>query len=167
MKIEIKIELNGWCKLFHLFCSYGVVDYEFPEDANKALRLKNKISCQGKELLVIYSRDNRAVGAKIFFKNAGEEITEEGLKPHFEPFGNIIFLKLLYENNVQTGNGFIQYENRFQAAFAIKKLNGNVTVDGSDQPLIVGFAEEHGKQKSKLFAAMKSNRKRKFHQRFG
>ena len=116
---------------------------------------------------MIYSRDNRAVGAKIFFKNAGEEITEEGLKPHFEPFGNIIFLKLLYENNVQTGNGFIQYENRFQAAFAIKKLNGNVTVDGSDQPLIVGFAEEHGKQKSKLFAAMRSNRKRKFHQRFG
>lgn len=144
-------------------CRYGVVEYELPEDANKALKTKNKVFCQGKELLVIYSRDQRAVGAKLFFKNAGPNVTEEQLKPYFEPFGHLIFLKLLVENDIQTGNGFAQFENRFQAAFAIKQLNEQVTVPGSDVPMTVGFAEEHGKQKSKLFAALNSNRRKRTH----
>ena len=149
-----------------LYFRYGVIEYELPEDANKALRRKNKIKCQGKDLLVIYSRDQRAVGAKLFFKNAGIIISEEKLKEYFEPFGHIIFLKLLIENDIRTGNGFVQFENRFQAAFAIKKLNEQITVEGSDVPLSIGFAEEHGKQKSKLFAALKTNnRKRTYQQR--
>lgn len=150
-------------KLTSYSYGYGVVEYELPEDANKALKTKNKVFCQGKELLVIYSRDQRAVGAKLFFKNAGPNVTEEQLKPYFEPFGHLIFLKLLVENDIQTGNGFAQFENRFQAAFAIKQLNEQVTVPGSDVPMTVGFAEEHGKQKSKLFAALNSNRRKRTH----
>ena len=40
--------------------------------------------------ILIYSRDQRAIGAKLFFKNAGPNVTEEQLKPYFEQFGHLI-----------------------------------------------------------------------------
>ena len=126
---------------------YGIVDYESAEDAAKAIQTKNQFQIQDKKLTVQYSRDRHRGYAKLFFQNIGDESSEKILGI-FKKFGEILQFKIL----PNTKSGFVRYANRFQAMLAIRTLNNEHLFKGSEVKLSVKFAEEHGKQKSAIYA---------------
>ena len=63
-------------------------------------------------------------------------------------------LKCLYEFVTIFHTFFCRYANRFQAMLAIRTLNNEHLFQGSDAKLTVKFAEEHGKQKSAIYAQL-------------
>mgnify|MGYP001311929717 FL=1 len=132
------------------------MDFEDPLDAARALKTKNQIQIQDKKLTVNYSRDGQHRGyAKLFFQNIGDE-SEVKIRGIFDKFGEILQFKIL-DN---TKSGFVRYANRFQAMLAIRTLNNEHLFKGSDVKLIVKFAEEHGKQKSAIYAHLLKKAKR-------
>ena len=149
------------CKVFRDVATdysfgYGIVDFEDPLDAARALKTKNQIQIQDKKLTVNYSRDGQHRGyAKLFFQNIGDE-SEVKIRGIFDKFGEILQFKILDNSK----SGFVRYANRFQAMLAIRTLNNEHLFKGSDVKLIVKFAEEHGKQKSAIYAHLLKKAKR-------
>ena len=161
MKIKCEFYVLWRCKVFRDVATdysfgYGIVDFEDPLDAARALKTKNQIQIQDKKLTVNYSRDGQHRGyAKLFFQNIGDE-SEVKIRGIFDKFGEILQFKIL-DN---TKSGFVRYANRFQAMLAIRTLNNEHLFKGSDVKLIVKFAEEHGKQKSAIYAHLLKKAKR-------
>jgi len=132
---------------------YGIIEYEYPEDAARAIKMKNNLEIQEKVLKVRYSREKNGGYSNLFFQDAGQEANEETLVKLFEPFGEIIQFKLIKNEQQQSiGRGFVRFGNRFQARMAVQELDKAKTLEGSDRPLSVKFAEEHGKKKAQIYA---------------
>jgi len=132
---------------------YGIIEYEYPEDAAKAIKTRNNYQIQEKSLKVRYSRERNGGYSNLFFQEAGAEANEQTITKVFEPFGEVIQFKLIKDENGQSlGRGFVRFGNRFQARMAVQELDQIKTLDGSNRPLSVKFAEEHGKKKAQIYA---------------
>jgi len=132
---------------------YGIVEFEYPDDAARALRQKTDLIVQGKKLKVIYSRETNGGYSNLYYQNVEEDVSKEEVHEAFKPFGEILQFKLLPQpgpnSNVSMGKGFVRYANRFQAVMAIKELNEKKVFRSN--VISVGFAEEHGKQKAGIY----------------
>jgi len=131
---------------------YGIVEFEHPDDAARALRQKTDLIVQGKKLKVIYSRETNGGYSNLYFQNVEEDVSKEEVHMAFRPFGEILQFKLLPQpgpNGVSMGKGFVRYANRFQAVMAIKELNEKKVFRSN--VMNVSFAEEHGKQKAGIY----------------
>jgi len=132
---------------------YGIVEFEYPDDAARALRQKTDLIVQGKKLKVIYSRETNGGYSNLYYQNVEENVSREEVHEAFRPFGEILQFKLLPQpganSNVSMGKGFVRYANRFQAVMAIKELNEKKVFRSN--VMNVGFAEEHGKQKAGIY----------------
>ena len=88
------------CKVFrdaatNYSYGYGIVDFQDPLDAARALKTKNQFQVQDKKLTVNYSRDGPHRGyAKLFFQNIGDE-SEAKIRGIFDKFGEILTFKIL------------------------------------------------------------------------
>ncbi|XP_028789976.1 polyadenylate-binding protein 7-like [Neltuma alba] len=113
---------------------YGYVNFTSPQDATRALEVKNHSKLKGKMIRVMWShRDPEARKngiANVFVKNLAEPIDNAGLHELFQNFGKILSSKVVtFEDGKSKGYGFIQFESEDSANAAIEKLNGSTVRD--------------------------------------
>ena len=102
------------------------MEFEYPDDAARALRQKTDMQVQGKQLKVIYSRETNGGYSNLSYQNVEEDVDKAEIHAAFKPFGEILQFKLLPQpgaHGKSMGKGFVRYANRFQAVMAIKELN--------------------------------------------
>ncbi|KAH1078540.1 hypothetical protein AAZX31_19G173800 [Glycine max] len=113
---------------------YGYLNFVSPQDAIRAIELKNNSTLNGKAMRVMWSRrdpDARksAIG-NLFVKNLPESIDNAGLQDIFKKYGNILSSKVVTsEDGKSKGYGFVQFESEESSKVAIEKLNGYTVAD--------------------------------------
>jgi multiple RNA-binding domain-containing protein 1 len=65
----------------------------------------------------------------LFIKNLSFKTTKESLKSHFDPIGGVKSIRIITNNGLPCGYGFIEFENQKFASKALRSLN-NSTLDG-------------------------------------
>ncbi|KAJ8300524.1 hypothetical protein KUTeg_022043 [Tegillarca granosa] len=78
---------------------FGFVDYETPEDAQRAIQTLNGLQIQHKTIKVALARpgDEAIKGANIYIRNVPKTYKEADLETHFSPFGTIIQSRVLVD----------------------------------------------------------------------
>ncbi|XP_041024919.1 polyadenylate-binding protein 7 [Juglans microcarpa x Juglans regia] len=109
---------------------YAYVNFVDPNDATRAIEVKNHTALNGKVIRVMWSHrdpDARRSGkGNVFVKNLDESIDNSGLQDMFEKFGNVLSCKVaVSEDGKSKGYGFVQFESEESANDAIEKLNGS------------------------------------------
>lgn len=128
---------------------FGFVDYETPEDAQRAIQTLNGLQIQHKTIKVALARpgDEAIKGANVYIRNVPKTYKEPDLETHFSAFGTIIQSRVLVD--LQTGEskgvGFVLYDKKSEALKAISEMNGK-TVPGGITPLVVKFADDNTKR---------------------
>ncbi|KAL8504979.1 hypothetical protein ACS0TY_016252 [Phlomoides rotata] len=108
---------------------YGYVNFISPQDAIRAIEVKNHSTLHGKAMRVMWSlRDSDArksgVG-NVFVKNLSDSIDSVKLQEMFQKFGNILSCKVVTSDDGKSrGYGFVQFEFETSAKAAIENLNG-------------------------------------------
>jgi len=83
---------------------------------------------------------------KLFVGSIPKSATEENLNDIFSQFGHIEEQALMKDpDGTSKGCAFIKFKNKEDALLAMRFLNGNVYVGGSDKPIEVRFAENKKK----------------------
>lgn len=113
---------------------YGYVNFVSPQDAIRAIEVKNNTPLNGKVMRVMWSHrdpDARKSGVgNVFVKNLDDSIDNGALKDMFLEFGNILSCKVVMsEDGKSKGYGFVQFDSEESANTAIEKLN-NSTISG-------------------------------------
>ncbi|CAK9140445.1 unnamed protein product [Ilex paraguariensis] len=108
---------------------YGYVNLISPQDAIRAIEVKNHSMLNGKVIRVMWSLrdpDARRSGiGNVFVKNLNDSIDNVKLQEVFQEFGNILSCKVaMYDDGKSKGYGFVQFESDESANAAIEKLNG-------------------------------------------
>ncbi|KAF2289818.1 hypothetical protein GH714_038797 [Hevea brasiliensis] len=113
---------------------YGYVNFISPQDAIRAIEMKNHTALNGKLMRIMWSlRDpdarKRGIG-NVYVKNLSESIDNVGLQYLFGKFGTIISCKVaMFEDGKSKGHGFVQFDSEDSANSAIEKLNGSIVGD--------------------------------------
>uniref|UniRef100_A0A061RYV7 Polyadenylate-binding protein n=1 Tax=Tetraselmis sp. GSL018 TaxID=582737 RepID=A0A061RYV7_9CHLO len=119
---------------------YAYVNYQQPEDAQRALEELNFTAVRGQQMRIMFSqRDPSArksgVG-NIFIKNLHKSITSGDLYATFGQFGQVLSCKIATDGAGNSkGYGFVQFEKQSAADEAIEKVNGMLM---ADQQVYVG-----------------------------
>ncbi|GMH26312.1 hypothetical protein Nepgr_028155 [Nepenthes gracilis] len=113
---------------------YGYVNFADPQDAIRAIEIKNHAVVNGKIIRVTWSNrdsDARKNGlGNVFVKNLCDSIDNVKLQEIFTKFGTISSCKVATtEDGKSKGYGFVQFAAEDSANDAIKKLNG-ATIEG-------------------------------------
>ncbi|XP_016455946.2 polyadenylate-binding protein 7-like [Nicotiana tabacum] len=113
---------------------YGYVNFISPQDAIRAIEVKNNSTLNGKVIRVCWSRrdpDARRSGkGNVFVKNLSDTIDNAKLQEMFQKFGNTLSCKVVFsEEGKSKGYGFVQFESEESANAAIEKLNGTMVGD--------------------------------------
>ncbi|XP_050910491.1 polyadenylate-binding protein 7 isoform X2 [Lathyrus oleraceus] len=113
---------------------YGYVNFLSPQDAIRAIELKNHSILNGKAIRVMWSRRDpdarKSSIGNVFVKNLAESIDNSGLEYMFKKYGNILSSKVVMsEDGKSKGYGFVQFETEESANTAIEKLNGSTIHD--------------------------------------
>ncbi|MCD7465126.1 hypothetical protein HAX54_000668 [Datura stramonium] len=119
---------------------YGYVNFVSPQDAIRAIEVKNNSTLNGKVIRVSWSlRDpdaRRSGKGNVFIKNLSDTIENAKLQEMFQKFGNILSCKVVTsEEGKSKGYGFVQFGSEESADAAIEKLNGTMV---GDKQLYVG-----------------------------
>ncbi|GAU15989.1 hypothetical protein TSUD_338600, partial [Trifolium subterraneum] len=150
---------------------YGYVNFLSPQDAIRAIELKNHSNLNGKPIRVMWSRRDpdarKSSIGNVFVKNLAESINNSGLEDMFKKFGNILSSKVVMsEDGKSKGYGFVQFETEESANTAIEKMNG-CTVD--DKQIYVGKFVKKSDRSKILYVARaqkKAEREQILHQQF-
>ncbi|CAL5205091.1 unnamed protein product [Lathyrus oleraceus] len=113
---------------------YGYVNFLSPQDAIRAIELKNHSILNGKAMRVMWSRRDpdarKSSIGNVFVKNLAQSIDDFVLEDMFEKYGNILSSKVVVtEDGKSKGYGFVQFETEESANTAIENLNGSVIHD--------------------------------------
>ncbi|XP_065558198.1 sex-lethal homolog isoform X1 [Artemia franciscana] len=140
---------------------FGFVNYSNIDDAKRAIEGLNGLEVQGKRIKVSYARppgDDRK-DTNLYVTHLPKNMTDAEFAKLFEPYGSIIQSNLLRDKNtgLSRGVGFVRYDNKDEAAYAIQSLDGTM-LPNALQPLSVKIAEEHGKMKASYFAGMQAGK---------
>ncbi|KAF5948236.1 hypothetical protein HYC85_014193 [Camellia sinensis] len=108
---------------------YGYVNFLSPQDAIRAIEMKNHSVLNGKRIRVMWSHrdpDVRKSGiGNVFVKNLNESIDNVQLQEMFQEFGNIVSCKVVMSDDGRSkGYGFVQFDSEQSANASIEKLNG-------------------------------------------
>ncbi|KAL7125278.1 hypothetical protein ABFS83_14G107000 [Erythranthe nasuta] len=108
---------------------YGYVNYNNPQNAERAIIELNFTPLNGKPVRIMYSHRDPSVrksgSGNIFIKNLDKDIDHKALHETFSTFGNILSCKVATNTSGQSmGYGFVQYVNEESAQKAIEQLNG-------------------------------------------
>ncbi|KAJ9051779.1 Protein phosphatase PP2A regulatory subunit B [Entomophthora muscae] len=129
---------------------YAYVNYHSVTDAERAIETLNHTPIQGKACRVMWSQRDpafRKVGTgNIFIKNLDPSIDNKALHDTFSAFGKILSCKVVYENGVSKGYGFVHFDKHEDAENAIKNVNGMLL---NDLIVYVGFHESSKDRQSK------------------
>ncbi|KAK4478692.1 hypothetical protein RD792_014186 [Penstemon davidsonii] len=124
---------------------YGYVNFVSPQDAIRAIDVKNHSTLNGKVIRVMWSHrdpDARRSGVgNVFVKNLSDSVDNVKLQEMFQNYGNILSCKVATSDDGKSkGYGFIQFESGNSANAAIEKLNGS-TVEGK-QLYVANFVKK-------------------------
>ncbi|XP_059296546.1 polyadenylate-binding protein 7-like isoform X2 [Lycium ferocissimum] len=113
---------------------YGYVNFVSPQDAIRAIEVKNNSILNGKVMRVSWSlRDpdaRRSGKGNVFIKNLSDTVDNLKLQEMFQKFGNILSCKVVTsEDGKSKGYGFVQFGSEESASAAIEKLNGSMVGD--------------------------------------
>ncbi|XP_057785698.1 polyadenylate-binding protein 7 [Salvia miltiorrhiza] len=124
---------------------YGYVNFVSPQDAIRAIELKNHSTLNGKVIRVMWSHrdpDARKSGVgNVFVKNLSDSVDSVKLQEMFQKFGDILSCKVVTSDDGKSrGYGFVQFESEASAKAAIEKLNGSA--DGGKQMYVGKFVKK-------------------------
>ena len=90
-------------------------------------------------------------GVNLFVKNLDDSITDDDLREHFQPYGNITSARVMKDNGTQAsrGFGFVCFSTPEEAAKAVADMN-NVLVRG--KPIFVALAQRKEVRRAQLEA---------------
>ncbi|GBG59460.1 hypothetical protein CBR_g38484 [Chara braunii] len=125
------------------------VKYASIEDAERAIRAVNNMRCLPGNTVPVQVRfadgERERLGAiehKLFVGSVSRHSGEAEVKELFCQYGHVEDVYIMRDENKQSkGCCFVKYSNRESAMNAINALNGLYTMEGSDQPLAVRFAD--------------------------
>ncbi|XP_060745198.1 polyadenylate-binding protein 4-like [Tachysurus vachellii] len=135
---------------------YGYVQYESQEAAASAIKRLNGMLLNNQYVTIEYFkyRDERKPEARpqhqdnnLFIKNLDYTINDECLRTVFAEFGTIISAKVMMENGLSKGFGFVSFTSSQEATTAQKALNGKMW--GKKQ-VYVGVALRKEERQSQL-----------------
>ncbi|KAK4474577.1 hypothetical protein MN116_000719 [Schistosoma mekongi] len=133
---------------------YGFVNYTDASDAERAIRVLNKMKLQNKTIKVSLARPSceSIKGANLYICGLPKFMTESDLEKLFHPCGKIITSRILFDSSTgqSKGVGFIRFDQRHEAELAIQQFNGYRVSSMSDSPLIVKFANIPTSNKTSL-----------------
>lgn len=90
----------------------------------------------------IADSDQRGEERKLFIGMISRQMSEDGLRKMFEPFGVIEDVAILRTpEGVSRGCAFVKYETAPQAAEAISALHHSQTMEGCRSPIVVKLAD--------------------------
>lgn len=139
---------------------FGFVDFQDHKQALRAIVELNGHELDNKKIKVAFARPagQDIKQANLYIKNIPNDWGQDEVKRVFEPYGNIIQVRVLGNNR---GIAFVLFDLRKQAEDALEALN-NQTVDGCEKPLEIKFAADKKVEKgsNKNSGGSNSNRSR-------
>jgi polyadenylate-binding protein len=158
-------EENGTSK------GFGFINYEKPEDAQKAVdEMNGKELSSGKPLYVGRAqkkterqqelkqkfeqlRQERAAkyqGVNLYIKNLDDDIDDEKIRAEFGQFGTITSVKVMRDDKSNSkGFGFVCFTTPEEAGKAVAEMNTK-TIGNSQKPLYVALAQRKEHRKAQL-----------------
>merc|ERR1711976_558896 len=148
---------------------FGFVSFEDSESAEKAVEELNGQEINGKMLYVgraqkkaerqaelkkkfeqlKLDRLNKYQGVNLYVKNLDDTIDDERLRKEFAPHGTITSAKVMSENGVSKGFGFVCFSSPEEATKAVTEMNGRIV---GSKPLYVALAQRKEDRKAQLQA---------------
>ena len=152
------IEVNGELK------SYGYVNFENHEDALKAVNELNETTFSGstiyctraekkserKKYLKRSDEGMNFYGRNVFVKNLDYDFTEDDMKSEFGKYGVITSVKIPTDEYGSKGFGYVCFETKEEAQFAVQDKAVNRYVIGCRKPLIVSIHEPRGMREERF-----------------
>lgn len=149
---------------------YGFVSFTRPQDAEKAIQQLNGLDIFNKRIKVSFARPNGEdiKDTNLYITNLPRHFNELDLEMLFSSYGNIVQKNLLVDKitGMKRGVGFVRFNRREEAQEAIRNLDGQ-TLDGSNEPLCVRVAQDHGKKRAAYFAGLQAGLQRNREARSG
>lgn len=128
---------------------FGFVDYQSPDDAQRAIQSLNGLQLQNKYIKVALARPggDSIKGANLYVRNIPRDFTAGDLESVFKMYGEIIQCRVLTDQD--TGNskgvGFILFNKKASADAAMADKNGVALREG-DLPLMIKYAEDNAQK---------------------
>lgn len=130
----VRNKLNGYSY------GFGFVDFDTHEQAIQAIDELNGHELESKKIKVAFARPagQDIKQANLYIKNVPNTWSQDDVRKVFEPYGNIIQVRVLGNNR---GVAFVLYDLRKEAEDALEALNGK-TVEGCDNAFEIKFAAD-------------------------
>jgi len=183
MSVALATDENGKSRQF------GFVSYETHESAEKAVEKLHDKEFEGKKIFVgraqkkaerqaelkakfeklKQERNQRYQGVNLYVKNLDDSITDDILREHFAPYGNITSAKVMTDSDVEgrakpaaaaaeggeegkegsrsKGFGFVCFTSAEEATKAVTEMNGRII---ASKPLYVALAQRKDERKAHL-----------------
>ncbi|KAK9696157.1 Protein phosphatase PP2A regulatory subunit B [Basidiobolus ranarum] len=130
---------------------YAYVNYHRAADADSALEALNYTLIKGKPCRIMWSQRDPALRkagtGNIFIKNLDASIDNKALHDTFSAFGNILSCKVVTEEGMSKGYGFVHFETYEAAENAIEHVNGMLL---NDKKVFVGHHIPRKERNSKV-----------------
>lgn len=134
---------------------FGFVNYLNIEDAEKAIKTLNGLRIENKVIKVSFARPScdSIKGANLYVCGLPKNWSLDDFNQYFGQCGKIITSRILTNtaNGQSKGVGFIRFDQRHEADFAINKLHGSLPDSGAQEPITVKFANYPLDIKNKMF----------------
>lgn len=128
---------------------FGFVEFETPDDAQKAIQHLNGCELENKRIKVALARPSgeETKGANLYVRNIPLDYDEETLKSQFTGYGEIVQVRILQDHfsGMSKGVGFVLFEKKEYAEQALNEMNG-YTPPGGSQPFAIKFADDNAKK---------------------
>jgi len=150
--VKIKTDSNGKS------LGFGFVNFREPDDALRAVKEMHEFVVNERQLYVsrFQKKSERSAelkkrvelrkleklkrfeGLNLFVKNLDDKFDDERLRAEFAQFGTITSAKVMTENGVSKGFGFVCYSQPEEAIRALSQLNGRII---GSKPLYIALAQ--------------------------